>query len=64
MTGTPEITRLGRSKRRSVDDLFLFKRNVDTTRRRNQDDKELQDNAIITGRPVSKRVVHHPSCVV
>lgn len=55
MTGTPEITRLGRSKRRSVDDLFLFKRTADTARRQNQDDREAQEDNFITGRPVSKR---------
>lgn len=54
MTGTPEITRLGRSKRRSVDDLFLFKRTADTARRQNQDDREAQEDIFNTGRPVSK----------
>lgn len=54
MTGTPEITRLGRSKRRSVDDLFLFKRTADTARRQNQDDREAQEDLFNTGRPVSK----------
>ena len=55
MTGTPEITRLGRSKRRSVDDLFLFKRTVDTARRQNQDHRVAQEEKNITARPVSKK---------
>ena len=55
MTGTPKITRLGRNKRRSVDDLFLFKRTADTARRRNQDDRVAREENLNTGRPVSKQ---------
>lgn len=55
MTGTPKITRLGRNKRRSVDDLFLFKRTADTARRQNQDDRAAQEDNLTTGRPVSKQ---------
>eukprot|EP00903_Cladosiphon_okamuranus_P007720 g7480.t1 len=51
MTGTPEITRLGRSKHRSVDDLFLFQRNVEASRRHKQDERDTQEERLVTGRP-------------
>ncbi|CAM9603319.1 unnamed protein product, partial [Scytosiphon promiscuus] len=51
MTGKPEITRLGRSKRRSVDDLFLFQRNVEDSRRRKRDRREAHEKKLVTGRP-------------
>lgn len=53
MTGTPEITRLGRSKQRSVDDLFLFQREVEASRRRKRDEREAHEDNLVTGRPVS-----------
>ncbi|CAM9360110.1 unnamed protein product, partial [Hapterophycus canaliculatus] len=51
MTGKPEITRLGRSKQRSVDDLFLFQRNVEASRRQKRDEREAHENKSMTGRP-------------
>lgn len=53
MTGTPEITRLGQSKHRSVDDLFLFQRNVEASRRHKQDERDTQEEQLVTDRPVS-----------
>ena len=55
MTGTPEITRLGQSKHRSVDDLFLFQRNVEASRRHRQDERDTREESLLTGRPVSMR---------
>lgn len=55
MTGTPEITRLGQSKHRSVDDLFLFQRNVEASRRHKRDERDTQEERLVTGRPVSLR---------
>lgn len=53
MTGKPEITLLGQSKKRSVGDLFLYKRKVEAARRQNQDDREMEERKLLTGRPVS-----------
>ncbi|CAN0561809.1 unnamed protein product, partial [Ectocarpus sp. 12 AP-2014] len=51
MTGRPEITRRGRNKQRSVDDLFLFQRNAEASRRRRHDERETHENKLVTGRP-------------
>lgn len=55
MTGTPEITSLGRSKHRNVDDLFLFQRNVEASRRHKRDERDTREESLVTGRPVSTR---------
>lgn len=57
VTGKPEITRLGRSKQRSVNDLFLYKYNVEASRRRRQHDREIMEENLLTGQPV--RVANH-----
>ncbi|CAM9950208.1 unnamed protein product, partial [Ectocarpus sp. 6 AP-2014] len=55
MTGRPEITRRGRNKQRSVDDLFLFQRNAEASRRRRHDERETHENKLVTGRPETCR---------
>lgn len=55
MTGTPEITRLGQSKHRSIDDLFLFQRNIDASRRHKQYERDTKEESLVTGRPVRTR---------
>lgn len=52
MTGKPVITSLGRSKQRSIDDLFLYKYNVDSSRRQKQHEMEVVENNLLTGQPV------------
>lgn len=52
MTGKPEITRLGRSKQRSIDDLFLYQQNAEETRRRKKSQKKAAEDNLLTGRPV------------
>ncbi|CAM9588626.1 unnamed protein product [Ectocarpus fasciculatus] len=55
MTGRPEITRRGRNKQRSVDDLFLFQRNAEASRRRRHDERETHENKLVTGKPETCR---------
>lgn len=53
MTGKPEITPLGRSKQRSVDDLLLYKINTQAARQQKQNDKEALEDNFLAGRTVS-----------
>lgn len=52
MTGKPAITRLGRSKKRSVDDLFLYRQKVDASRRQRKLDMEAMEAKELTWQPV------------
>lgn len=52
ITGKPEITRLGRSKQRTVDDLFLYQRTAEATRRRKKSQRKAAEDSLLTGRPV------------
>ena len=54
ITGRPEITRLGRNQQRSVDDLFLYQRNVEANRRRKQGEAQATEDRMWTGRPVRR----------
>lgn len=61
MTGKPKITRLGRSKQRSIDDLFLYRRNADAARRKKQLEVDAMEDKLLTGRPVSRCYLLSPN---